>query len=283
MPIANVRGVNINYEVLGRHGPWVALSPGARRGIEGVQSLAKRLADAGYRVVIHDRRNCGVSDIVIDGDESEYEIWANDLHELLSQLKAIPAYIGGSSAGCRLSILFALRHLKAVRGLLFWRVTGGRLAAERLAEEYYGQYITAAKAGGMAAVCESDHFKERIEANPGNRERLMKMDTKRFIEVMSHWSKYFFEGADQPIIGASEDDLKSITAPACVVPGNDNMHPRRLGENLSRLLPHGELRYLMTKDYDVDRIPREEWLAKEAELVAIFVDFLKRTSSPVAA
>ena len=29
MPIAQVRGVNINYEVLGSGGPWVALSPAA--------------------------------------------------------------------------------------------------------------------------------------------------------------------------------------------------------------------------------------------------------------
>ena len=34
MPIANVRGANINYEVLGTSGPWVALSPGGRRALE---------------------------------------------------------------------------------------------------------------------------------------------------------------------------------------------------------------------------------------------------------
>ena len=30
MPIANIRGVNLNYQVLGERGPWVALSPGGR-------------------------------------------------------------------------------------------------------------------------------------------------------------------------------------------------------------------------------------------------------------
>ena len=69
MPIANVRGANINYEVLGTRGPWVALSPGGRRALDHVKSLAQRVADAGYRVLIHDRRNCGVSDIVIGGDQ----------------------------------------------------------------------------------------------------------------------------------------------------------------------------------------------------------------------
>ena len=149
MPIANVRGANINYEVLGTRGPWVALSPGGRRALDHVKSLAQHVADAGYRVLIHDRRNCGVSDIVIGGDQSEYEIWADDLHELLVQLKALPVIVGGSSSGCRLSVLFALKYPQAVRALLLWRVTGGAFAGARLTENYYSKYIRAAQEGGM--------------------------------------------------------------------------------------------------------------------------------------
>jgi hypothetical protein len=57
MPIANVRGANLNYEVLGTHGPWVALSPGGRRALDNVKPLAQHMAEHGYRVLIHDRRN----------------------------------------------------------------------------------------------------------------------------------------------------------------------------------------------------------------------------------
>jgi len=64
MPLANVRGVNINYKVLGDHGPWVALSPGGRRDISGIELLAGEVAKNGHRVVIFDRRNCGASDVV---------------------------------------------------------------------------------------------------------------------------------------------------------------------------------------------------------------------------
>src|SRR5262245_54541979 len=84
MPIAHVRGVNINYEVLGTGGPWVALSPGGRRALDNVKSLAQHVANAGYRVLVHDRRNCGLSDIAIGADASEYEVWAEDLYDLLS-------------------------------------------------------------------------------------------------------------------------------------------------------------------------------------------------------
>ena len=130
MPAMNIRGVHINYRVIGDHGPWMALSPGGRRGTEAVESLAARMAQAGYRVVIHDRRNCGASDVAIDGTGSEYELWADDLHLLLSELGALPVIIGGASSGCRLSILFALRHAEAVSALLLWRVTGGASASE---------------------------------------------------------------------------------------------------------------------------------------------------------
>ena len=283
MPTAKVRGVNINYKVLGDQGPWVALSPGGRRDISGIERQAKALAALGYRVVIFDRRNCGASDVVIDGSESEYEIWADDIHELLSQLGALPAVVGGSSSGCRTALLIALRHPQAVRGLLLWRVTGGRFACERLAEEYYGQYIAAAKKGGMAAVCEMEHWKERIEAKPENRNALMQMPPEHFISVMSHWREYFLKGADLPVIGASEEDLRSIKVPACIVPGNDNTHGRQTGENLGRLIQKSEVHVLFPKHYDEPLSPREEWDEKAGDMAALFSDFMKRAATASAA
>jgi pimeloyl-ACP methyl ester carboxylesterase len=278
MPFASVRGAHINYKILGNDGAWVALSPGGRRDLGAVEPLAQRVAEAGHRVVIFDRRNCGASDVVIDGEDSEYEIWADDLHDLLSQLGGLPAFVGGSSSGCRTSLLFALRHPDAVRGLMLWRVTGGRFACERLAQEYYGQYIIAAKHGGMAAVCEMEHWKERIDARPANRERLLKMDPERFIAVMSHWREYFVRGADLPVIGASEEELKRIRVPACIIPGNDNTHGRQTGVNLGRILANAEVHVLFPKHYDMDLSPREEWDEKADEMAALFVDFMKRVA-----
>jgi pimeloyl-ACP methyl ester carboxylesterase len=277
MSIANVRGVNINYKVLGDHGPWVALSPGGRRDISGIELLASKVAEKGHRVVIFDRRNCGASDVVIDGNESEYEIWADDIYELLRQLNALPAVVGGSSSGCRTALLFALRHPDSARALLLWRVTGGRFACERLAEEYYGQHIKAAQQGGMAAVCEMEHWKERIAAKPENRDALMRMTPQRFIEVMSHWREYFLKGADLPVIGATEADLKSIKVPTCVVPGNDLTHGPQVVENLRGAMPHAEVHKLFPKFYNEALSPREEWDEKAGEMAALFADFLKRS------
>jgi pimeloyl-ACP methyl ester carboxylesterase len=279
MPLAKVRGVTLHYEVLGQQGPWVALSPGGRRAIEGVESLGKRFAAAGYRVLLHDRRNCGASDVSIESEESEYAMWADDLHELLRQRNALPAWVGGSSSGCRLALLFALRHPGAARGLLLWRVTGGLAAAKRLAHRYYGQYLPIAQRGGMAAVCATEEFAERIRERPENRERLMRIDPARFVEVMSRWNRMFLEDAEKPVIGATAAELASITAPACIVPGNDLSHLRSAAENLGRLIPVAEVHPLITRHYDLDVAPREEWDAREADLAAIFLDFMKRVGA----
>lgn len=277
MPVATIRGVDINYDVLGERGPCVALQPGGRRGLVGVQSLAEKIAEAGCRVLVYDRRNCGASGISFDGGQSENEIWAADLHALLSELDALPAYIGGSSSGCRLALLAALRHPADVRGLLLWRVTGGAYAAERLVQNYYTQFIDAARSGGMEAVCRSEHFSDVIANNPANRPRLLAIEPQRFIAIMEEWRRAFNEGAHHPVIGLSPAQLRSLTMPACIIPGNDRVHPRAPGQAAHRLMPNSEYHEVMTEDRPDLDVALEDWSAKEGLLAAIFIDFLRRT------
>jgi pimeloyl-ACP methyl ester carboxylesterase len=276
MPVISIRDVEINYRVLGERGPWVALQPGGRRGLDGVRSLAEKIAGAGNRVLIYDRRNCGASGVSFAGGNSENEIWAEDLRELLSRLDALPAFIGGSSSGCRLALLLGLRHPAAVRGLLLWRVTGGPYAAQRLTENYYTQFIDMAKAGGMAAVCGSEHFAALIEANPANRERLMGTRVEEFVGVMERWRRAFNEGADHPVIGLAPSELRSMTMPVCIVPGNDRVHPRLPGQVAHRLMPNSEYHEVLTEDRPDLDVALEEWEKKEGLLAAIFIDFLRR-------
>jgi pimeloyl-ACP methyl ester carboxylesterase len=275
MPVAEIRGVHINYEVLGERGAWVALQPGGRRGLGGVKPLAEKIAEAGNRVLIYDRRNCGASGVAFDGN-SENEIWAEDLRELLFELDALPAFIGGSSSGCRLALLMGLRHPAAVRGLLLWRVTGGAYAAGRLVQNYYTQFIEMAQAGGMAAVCASEHFSEVIKAHPANRARLEAMDVSDFIAVMERWRRSFNEGADHPVIGLSPAELRSMTMPACIIPGNDPVHLRAAAQVAHRLLPNSEYHEVLTEDRPDLDAALEDWQRKEGLLAAIFIDFLRR-------
>jgi pimeloyl-ACP methyl ester carboxylesterase len=274
MPLLNIRDVNIHYRIAGERGPWLALITGGRRGFTEFVPLAEKIAAHGVRVLVHDRRNTGASDLAIDGTDGEEEIWTDDLYELLGKLGARPAVVGGASSGARTSIITYLRHPDAVRALFLMRLTGGEFAAGRLPEMYYGQFIRAAREGGMAAVCATEQYRERIAANPGNRERLMRMDPKRYIEVMSRWLEIFTRGPVAPMYGVTQAQLGSIRVPAVVIPGNDKTHSMPCGRAIQRLIPGSRLFELPLQDQDVPLVPFTEWAPHEETIARVCADFV---------
>ena len=274
MATINLRDVNIHYRVLGERGPWLALITGGRRGFNEFVPLAEKIAAHGVRVLLHDRRNTGASDVVIEGNEGEEEIWTDDLYELLGKVGARPAVVGGASSGARTSIITYLRHPDAVRALFLMRLTGGEFAAGRLPEMYYGQFIRAAREGGMAAVCATEQYRERIAANPANRERLMRMDPKRYIEVMSRWLEIFTRGPVAPMYGVTQAQLGSIRVPTVVIPGNDKTHSMPCGRAIQRLIPGSRLFELPLEDQDVPLIPFTEWKPHEEAIARVCADFI---------
>jgi hypothetical protein len=76
--------------------------------------------------------------------------------------------------------------------------------------------------------------------NPGNRARLIGMDAAKFIETMSRWDRWFSEGADLPVISATEAELSSISVPVAIVAGDDDIHPLSAARELDRILPNSE-------------------------------------------
>jgi pimeloyl-ACP methyl ester carboxylesterase len=282
MPVSKINGVNINWRTVGDHGhgdrnPWVVMTTGGRRGHDEFVPLAEKIAAYGYRVMLHDRRNTGASDILISGDEGEEVIWTRDMYALLSEQNALPAFFSGSSAGARTSILFYLNYPQAVRGLLLLRVTGGPFAAGRLPEQYYGQFIRAAKEGGMAAVCATEAWKERIAANPRNGAYLAQLPARQFIDVLTRWNEIFVAGGQYPVMGVSPEQLHAIKTPTIVIPGNDNTHSSKSGLVAHRLIAGSTLHQLPIEDQDVALIPFPEWVAYEPEIARVFAEFMART------
>ena len=278
MPFAEVNSVRLHYQVLGNSGPWVALVSGARRSMEEVRGLATLVAEAGFQVLLHDRRNTGQSSLSIEGEGSEFEIWADDLCALAKQLDLPPFVVGGSSSGCRLATILALRHRAAIQALLMMRVTGGAFAVKRLSNIYYTQYIEAAQRGGMAEVCETDHFRDLIAIDPARRTQIMQWDTQKFLAVMNRWRDSLESGIDDPMLGASEQALRAIDFPVCVLPGNDKTHSIAAGKLVHSLIPGAELRELRQDQLDADLISMEEW-SPNAKLAPVVIQFLQRVSA----
>ena len=279
MATASIRGVNIHYEVVGIDGPWLVLITGGRRAYREFVPLAMKIAAEGFRVLLHDRRNTGASQIVIDGEQGEEEIWTDDIAALIDYLGIGPAFVGGASSGARTSMLTSLRHPESVRALILMRVTGGEFAAGRLPPMYYGQFIDAAREGGMAAVCATEQYRERIAAYPPNGPYLMALDPAHYISVMSNWLRIFESGPVAPVLGVREDQLRSIAVPTLVVPGNDKTHASASGEAAARLIPGAELFALPIEDQNAALIPFSDWAPHEPALALAFAAFMQRHAS----
>src|ERR1700728_4441515 len=280
MPVSTINGVNINWRVVGDRGkdnhPCVVMTTGGRRGHDEFIPLAEKIAAYGYRVMLHDRRNTGASDILIAGDEGEETIWTRDMHALLSEQNVLPAFFSVSSTGARTSILFYLNYPQAVRGLLLLRVTGGAFAAGRLPENYYGQFIAAARQGGIEAVCAMDAWKERFKENPRGRDYLAKLPADKFIAVFTRWKEIFEAGGKYPVMGVTEAELRSIKVPTMIIPGNDQTHSSASGRIAHSLIPGSELHQLPITDQEVPLIPFPEWGPYEEEIARVFVSFMQR-------
>ena len=276
MAFANINGVRLHYQVLGEHGPWLALASGGRRSGAEFESLARQIVARGFRVVLHDRRNTGASDVCIEGQLGEEEIWADDWAQLMRHLHAVPAFFGGGSSGARLALLTSLRHPELVRGLLLLRITGGAFTAARLPDNYYGQFIRAAEQGGMAAVCATPFYQALIQLNPANFERLMAMDPTHYTAVMRHWLEIFLQGPREPVLGMTTEALQSIRVPTWLVPGNDKTHVSRCGREAAALIPGCELLELPVQDEEVPALPFSAWSEHEETLATAMADFMRR-------
>jgi pimeloyl-ACP methyl ester carboxylesterase len=276
MDFVNNEGVRLHYEILGEQGPWLALVSGGRRSGAEFLPLARRIAALGFRVVLHDRRNTGASQVLIDGERGEEDIWADDWVQLMQHLNAVPAFFGGGSSGARLALLTSLRHPDAVRGLLLLRITGGAFTAGRLPDNYYGQFIRAAEQGGMAAVCATPFYQELIATDSANRDYLMAMDPRQYMAVMRHWLQIFLQGPREPVLGMTIEALQAIRVPTWAVPGNDKTHVSRHGHEAAALIPGCELFELPVADEDVPALPFSAWAPHEETLATAMTHFMRR-------
>jgi pimeloyl-ACP methyl ester carboxylesterase len=240
---ANINGLDIAYEVRGEGRPWV-ITPGGRfsKDTGGVRELATSLADAGNRVLIWDRPNCGESDVCFTGS-SESAMQADVLAGLLTHLDMTPAVIIGGSGGARVSLLTAARHREVAQGLAMWWISGGVFGLLSLANHYCEPSVRAAWHGGMEAVVKLDGWQEVLERNPGNRQRFLDQDRKEFIDTMERWMAAYCPCGGELVPGISEADAAKLDVPTLVLRSGttDLSHRRETSEEVASVLPNTQL------------------------------------------
>src|SRR5262245_26638962 len=166
-----INGGNVVYEILGKKGDFIALTPGGRfsKDIEGLRPLAQALVKGGYRVLLWDRPNCGKSDVQFYG-QSESHMRAETLHALITGLDIGPCILAGGSGGARDSMLTTMLFPEIVRKLVVWNIVGGIYGTFVLGSFYIVPSILAVRGTGMKGVARVSEWKERIAENPANRD-----------------------------------------------------------------------------------------------------------------
>lgn len=244
MPMIDVNGVGIAYEIIGNGSKNAIITPGGRfpKETPGVRDLAEALAKHDYKTVIWDRPNCGESDVCFEG-ETESVLNADTLAGLLRKLDMAPALVIGGSAGSRVSLIATHRHPEAVRKLALVWITGDAIGLAGLVGVYCGGLYVAAKSGGMAAVAEDPGLAAPVARNPGNRDRILRQDTGTFCETMQRWGRSFLPEGGSPVPGLLPQDLKAINLPVLIFRSgqSDPHHPRYTTEQVHDLIPGSKL------------------------------------------
>jgi len=278
MPKITVNRVNLAYEILGKGPPVVFTDGGVDVPKETMRWLAGRMS-LEYEALIYDRRNCGESDVLFEDAPSEFELFANDLHTLLESLEMTPAYLWGGSGGLLVSLLTAYHHPESAKGLLleavpldnpeFW---------QNMAQGYYIASAEVAESGGMEAVFELSNdwcnWSERFKRNLAGREQFLSQDPVEFAAIMRRWAAWCTSGRAH-LAGLTDEELGRISAPAIIIPGINENHPKHTSEELHRLLPNSELfsREEFFSPVEIDRL-RElqvDWI--DGRYMAVYAPF----------
>ena len=243
MASAEIHGASIAFEIIGSGRRSVAITPGGRfsKDARGVRELAELLATDDCRVLIHDRPNCGESDVQFTGP-SESRQNADALAGLIRHCDLGPTLIVAASGGAREAIMLAIHHPDVARGLFVQWLSGGGIGIATLPIFYCADAALAAATHGMEAVLQLPGWQEQLSRNPRNRDRFLSLDPDGFVATMRRWADAYLP-IDAPIPCVTRSELQSLRLPVTVLRSgkSDLHHPRETSEAVAALIPGARL------------------------------------------
>jgi pimeloyl-ACP methyl ester carboxylesterase len=241
MATAKVNGAEIYYEESGSGAPIILSPGGLQGGASSYQEVVEALSQE-HRVVVYDRRFGGQSrsPLVVQ----TWDMVCDDVFGLMDALGIDQAYLGGGSFGAAISLGCAFRRPQRVRAIFPSNIAGGVICDGYLTGKLF-KSMDMAENKGISAVVDAfdpdDRFSpfspEIAQTDSQYRKTLEAMSTEDFQQVMRDTIYALFDGP-YPTLGMSEKALKSIQVPAMVMPGNNDIHPRRVAEMVHRLVPN---------------------------------------------
>ena len=239
-----INGGNVVYEILGKQGDFIVLTPGGRfsKDIPGLRPLALALVKGGYRVLLWDRPNSGKSDVQFWG-RSESHMRAETLQQLITKLDIGPCIIAGGSGGARDSMLTTMLYPELVTKLVVWNIVGGVYGSFVLGSHYLVPSILAVRGLGIKGLPAVREWRDLIEENPDNEQRILALDTDEFLKVMLRWLNAYVPKPGQTIPGVEDEMFDQIKVPTLIIRGGENDwdHPKRTSLEVSCLIKGSKL------------------------------------------
>jgi pimeloyl-ACP methyl ester carboxylesterase len=239
-----INGGHVVYEILGKQGDFIVLTPGGRfsKDIPGLRPLALALVKGGYRVLLWDRPNCGKSDVQFWG-RSESHMRAETLQQLITKLDIGPCIIAGGSGGARDSMLTTMLYPELVTKLVVWNIVGGVYGSFVLGSHYLVPSILAVRGLGIKGLPSVREWRDLIEENPHNEQRILALDTDEFLKVMLRWLNAYVPKPGQTIPGVEDEMFDQIKVPTLIIRGGENDwdHPKRTSLEVSCLIKGSKL------------------------------------------
>jgi len=242
MPIAQVNGVGIHYEVAGTGFPlvWAHEWGGCSASWDPqVRCLARY-----YRVITYDARGYPPSEVPVADEAYSQEIAVADLHGLLLHLGISEAYVGGLSMGGSTSLNFAISHPDVVKALII-ASSGAGSSNRRQFEADMLAMIHKLESAGVEAV--ADTF-----ARGPTRIQLLRKDPKAWREFYNNFVERSPIGLaqclQQVVLGRKtvyelEAQLRQVEAPTLIMVGDEDEPCIEPGIFMKRSIPHSGMTF----------------------------------------
>jgi len=219
MPVLNINGVRVNYEVAGE-GKAVVLIHGYTGSSQDWSNQMSALSPT-YRVITVDLRGHGKSSAPSREMDYSIELFVEDVHSILNHLNIEKCCLVGHSLGGFIALEFALKYPELLAGLVLVDTSSGDWDRPTEYAELRAKLDELARAQGMEAAFNYDAANnplriERFKRHPELRE------TSRRKVLMTSVDGYIYTARAMGQWKSVTGRLSEIKVPTCIFWGEED-------------------------------------------------------------
>jgi pimeloyl-ACP methyl ester carboxylesterase len=263
MPVAKINGIDICYATYGPDDgePLVLINGLGSQMIRWPQGFIDLLVDRGFRVIVHDNRDVGLSQKFADAEQSPAYLvddMAADTAALLEHLGIDAAHIAGMSMGGMIGQVLAIRHGERVRSLASIMSAMGDdqvLSTDNEAVKIFGEPAETEREKAI----EQDVRHRRLISGPGFD---FDEDAARDLATRCYDRCFAPDGRARQMIavmssGGRKAALSELQIPTVVIHGTDDpLVPVENGRKMADVVPGAELALIEGMGHD---LPAGAW------------------------